>query len=90
MTKTPNDFFTQQQVCDYLQGQICISTLRTWRKKGKENCGPPFIRIGKKKVLYLITDVKKWALRRNPTKPTKGKQNESVQRKLARKPKTGE
>ena len=49
---TPQDYLTSRQVSE--QYHLSIPLLSQWRCKGE---GPRFIRLGRRKVLYLRSDV---------------------------------
>jgi excisionase family DNA binding protein len=54
----PDDLLTTQQAAALLQ--LSPRTLRRWRVEGK---GPPFIRLGSRRVRYRREAVMDWAQR---------------------------
>jgi predicted DNA-binding transcriptional regulator AlpA len=53
--RSPDDLLTTAQVSK--QYAIAVSTLGNWRWKRQ---GPPFVRIGSKKIVYRRADVDAW------------------------------
>ena len=41
--------------------QVCARTVETWRTEGS---GPPFVRLGARRVAYRLSDVEAWAASR--------------------------
>lgn len=52
------DLWTTQQVSDYTQ--IPVRTLEDWRSARAVVDGPPFLRLGRRKVRYRRDDVINW------------------------------
>jgi predicted DNA-binding transcriptional regulator AlpA len=49
------EYLTDQQLCDLLH--VNPRTSMRWRRDGG---GPPFIRVGERRVLYRASDVNSW------------------------------
>lgn len=54
-----DDFLTTNQFC--LLHHVSPRTAERWRVTGD---GPPFVRIGPRRVLYRTADAREWAARR--------------------------